>query len=335
MSEEVKNKILNTIKQSKEQSKGGKKYGKEKYLITQLPENEQNGKKRIRILPPSKEDESPISTVYYHQLYVNKYFMRLYDPEMNDGEESPLNRVRRELYNNGDKESRDLAKQYIPRLHYILKVIDRDNEQDGPKFWRFPLNKNGEGVMDKLEVIIEENFDITDVYNGRDLILDLSKNNKGVTKITNIRAGDPSKLSDDDNKIQEWVNDPVSWKDVYRKHPYEYLEIVASGHTPIYDKAKGTFVSKELQEEKEKEDQQEQAVVDTKPSSDATDTSNVLKTKKEQEESDSKTSEESEQSNDGIESDSAQNNNSDIETTNTKENSNDFADEPVDEDLPF
>ena len=51
----------------------------------------------------------------------------------NDGERSPLTEVYEELMSTGKESDKDLARQYRPRKFYIVKVIDRDNEDHGPK----------------------------------------------------------------------------------------------------------------------------------------------------------------------------------------------------------
>ena len=60
-------------------------------------------------------------------------------------------------------------------MFYIVKVIDRDNEQDGVKFWRFKHNYKQEGVLDKILPIWKAKGDVTDAEKGRDLIIELTK----------------------------------------------------------------------------------------------------------------------------------------------------------------
>ncbi len=59
--------------------------------------------------------------------------------------------------------------KYKPRKFYIVKVIDRDNEQDGPKFWRFKHNYKQEGIFDKIIPIYKAKGDVADAEKGRDL----------------------------------------------------------------------------------------------------------------------------------------------------------------------
>ena len=43
---------------------------------------------------------------------------------------------------------KEMAREYTPRKYYVVKGIDRDNEDHGVKFWRFKHKYTGDGVMD-------------------------------------------------------------------------------------------------------------------------------------------------------------------------------------------
>jgi hypothetical protein len=216
-----------------------------RYFSAILQKNEKSAQKRIRILP-TKDGSSPFVEVWYHEIQVNGQWVKLYDPDKNNNERSPLTEVYNELISTGKKEDKELASQYRSRLFYIVKVIDRDNEQDGVKFWRFKHNYKNEGVLDKIIPIFRAKGDITDPDSGRDLILELTKAKtpKGATYtvIQTVMYDDPSPISDDSNQMSEWVGDEMSWEDVYSKKPVEYLEAIARGETPRWDSEKGGYV---------------------------------------------------------------------------------------------
>ena len=74
-----------------------------------------------------------------------------------------------------------MAKKYNQREYYVVKVIDREKEIEGPKFWRFNRDYTNQGVFDKIIAIVQEigpNDDITDVSNGIDLTLDIRRDQK-------------------------------------------------------------------------------------------------------------------------------------------------------------
>jgi hypothetical protein len=216
-----------------------------KYFAALLKDNEKQGQRKIRILPTS-DGSSPFKEVWFHEVQVDGKWQKFYDPAKNDNERSPLNEVYEELTSTGRESDKELAKQYKARKFYIVKVIDRDNEQDGVKFWRFKHNYKQEGVLDKIIPIWKAKGDITDSDNGRDLILELTKAKtpKGATYtvIQTVMYDDPTPISKDETQMSEWVSDGMTWEDVYSKKPVEYLEAIARGETPRWDSEKGGYV---------------------------------------------------------------------------------------------
>ena len=61
-----------------------------------------------------------------------------------------INEVFEDLMSTGKEADKKLAGNYRSRMFYIVKVIDRDAEEDGVKFWRFKHNYKNEGVLDKI-----------------------------------------------------------------------------------------------------------------------------------------------------------------------------------------
>ena len=216
-----------------------------KYFAALLKDNEKQGQRKIRILP-TPDGSSPFKEVWFHEVQVDGKWQKFYDPSKNDNERSPLNEVYEELMSTGKESDKQLATQYRSRKFYIVKVIDRDNEQDGVKFWRFKHNYKQEGILDKIIPIWKAKGDITDPDNGRDLILELTKAKtpKGATYtvIQTVMYDDPSSISEDNNEMLEWVGDEMTWEDVYSKKPVEYLEAIARGETPRWDSEKGGYV---------------------------------------------------------------------------------------------
>ena len=216
-----------------------------KYFAALLKDTEKQGQRRVRILPTT-DGSSPFKEVWFHEIQVDGKWQKFYDPAKNDNERSPLNEVYEELMSTGKESDKELAKQYKARKFYIVKVIDRDNEQDGVKFWRFKHNYKQEGILDKIIPIWKAKGDITDPDNGRDLILELTKAKtpKGATYtvIQTVMYDDPSPISADADTMAEWVGDEMTWEDVYSKKPVEYLEAIARGETPRWDSEKGGYV---------------------------------------------------------------------------------------------
>ena len=216
-----------------------------KYFTTLLPKGSRSGEKRIRILPTT-DGSSPFKEVFYHELQVDGQWVKLYDPKQ-EGKRSPLNEVYEGLMMTGVEADKVLARQYRARKFYIVKVIDRENEQDGVKFWRFKHNSKGEGILDKIFPLFKNKGDITDTQKGRDLIITLgltkAGNGKEYTAITSIIPEDITPLSNDNDTSNSWVNDELTWADVYSKKPEEYLEMIAKGEVPKWDSETKKYVS--------------------------------------------------------------------------------------------
>ena len=215
-----------------------------KYFAAILSDKETQGQRRLRILP-TKDGSSPFKEVWYHEIQVDGKFQKFYDPGKNDNERSPLNEVYEELRSTGKESDKELAKQYLSRKFYIVKVIDRDNEEDGVKFWRFKHNYKNEGILDKIIPIWRNKGDITDPVTGRDIILELTKAKtpKGAqyTVIQTVMYDDAAPVHEDKTTADSWINDELSWEDVYSKKPVEYLEAIARGETPKWNSDKGGY----------------------------------------------------------------------------------------------
>ena len=221
-----------------------------KYFTTLLPKGERSGERRIRILP-MKDGSTPFVPVYFHEVQVDGNWVKLYDPKQ-EGKRSPLNEVYEGLIMTGDEQDKVLARQYRSRMFYIVKVIDRDREQDGVKFWRFKRNTKSEGVLDKIAPLFRNKGDITDPQKGRDLIINLNLtkagNGREYTTITSIIPEDQSPLHTDSDILNSWLNDELVWSDVYSKKPEEYLEMIAKGEVPRWDTTTGKYVSNSTEE---------------------------------------------------------------------------------------
>jgi len=216
-----------------------------KYFAAILKDNEKQGQRRLRILP-TPDGSSPFKEVWFHEVQVDGKWVKLYDPGKNDNERSPLNEVYEELMSTGKENDKKLAPTYKSRKFYIVKVIDRDNEEDGVKFWRFKHNYKNEGILDKIIPIWRSKGDITDPEKGRDIILELTKAKtpKGATYtvIQTVMYDDPTPVHEDTDLAKSWINDELTWSDVYSKKPVEYLEAIARGETPRWDSEKGGYV---------------------------------------------------------------------------------------------
>jgi len=222
-----------------------------RYFTTVLPKGSKGEERRIRILP-TKDGSSPFVEVYFHEIQVDGKWVKLFDPSQ-EGKRSPLNEVREALNMTGVESDRELARNYRSRKFYIVKVIDRDHEEDGVKFWRFKHNAKGDGILDKVFPIFRNKGDITHPETGRDMILSLTLTKAGTgkeyTSINSVIPEDAGKLHADDNVAKTWIEDELTWSDVYSKKGEDYLEMVAKGEVPRWDTNSNKWVSNSTAEE--------------------------------------------------------------------------------------
>jgi hypothetical protein len=247
--------VLAQYEKNKNATSGNNKISSEdrlkRYFTTVLPKGSKGEERRIRILP-TKDGSSPFVEVKFHEVQVDGKWVKLYDPAQ-EGKRSPLNEVYEGLMMSGVDSDKELARNYRSRKFYIVKVIDRDHEADGVKFWRFKHNHKGDGVIDKIFPIFRNKGDVTNPENGRDLILSLTLTKAGTGKeytvINSVLNDDPSALHSDANVAKTWLDDELTWSDVYSKKGDDYLEMVARGEVPRWDTASSKWVSNLTTEE--------------------------------------------------------------------------------------
>ena len=221
-----------------------------KYFTEKLPKGVKSQTKTFRILP-GKGEESPFTEAYFHEKELNGTWPKTYCPKLNDGEHCPLCEAREALLEDGSEKAKELAKGLNPRKWYVVKGIDRDNEDDGVKFWRFKHKWTGDGVMDKLIPLFKLKGDITDPREGRDIVIVAGRNDKNHSVVNSIMCDDVTLLTDDTTKANEWIGNDETYKDVYAKKTLEYLEIMATNKTPIWDSEQKIYVAEEDKEEAE------------------------------------------------------------------------------------
>lgn len=254
-------------------------FNEKNYLNLRLNKGEVSRKVRVRILPVSSTDRNIFFIINTHSLKVNneisksgfKSFICLNDEhlEHRDGVGCPLCNKSRQLIEESNKcsdqaERKALFKaamQYKAKQTFIVRVIERGHEDEGVKFWRFNAHTDGNGIYDLLMNLYDdrnnesieqtgEPYNIFDLNNGKDIIITLSqdtasdKKNKVAIKITDASTSTP--LSKDKMQFDSWIEDPKVWSDMYASKTADYLEIVANGGIPYYDKANQMWIEKSV-----------------------------------------------------------------------------------------
>jgi hypothetical protein len=237
-------------------SENAKTYDLKNYFTTyDLEKDEQSKTKEIRILPNPKGG-SPLVEFYGHTAMVDGQKKTFPCLEHEKGTACPFCEAREALLATGDAGDKELAKKYNARKMYIAKLIDRNHEDEGVKFWRFNNDYTKKGAFDLIHGVVsglKKNKNISSPTEGRDLTIMINRNQTGLPIISSIVAQDSDVLSTDAAKSAEWLADERTWEDVYSVRNYDYLAIIVRGYTPICDKEAKCFVAKELAKENEAE----------------------------------------------------------------------------------
>ena len=227
-------------------------YDANNYFSERLPKGVDSGTFTIRILPPLQGKKVPYDSHNIHSWKIDgKYPKMVCRREI--GEDCPVCDAREALYAEGGTDEKEAAKKFNNKKMYILRVIDRDKEEEGVKFWRFGHSYKKDGILDKIMAIVSTmGINPFDAETGQDLVLQVSRDSAmpAVCRVTAVLPKGPSRLSADDNKYNTWLSDNRTWKDgIFKPKPYEYLKLVTIGKTPVWDKESKSYVSKEEIEE--------------------------------------------------------------------------------------
>ena len=300
--------VRNQYEQEQKQPVKKTQFDTKNYLQARLSSNEDSKTLTIRLLPFSPEGGSPFKKVFMHTVKVNKEvspsgWKTFVCPTHNKkdgsvmGEKCPFcetSAKARELKSKsldeptkkkyGDVEFLNRVKEM-----WIVRCIERDHEEDGVKFWLFNSSKKKDGVYDKIynlakirsEAAAKKGnvYNIFDVNNGLDLIITLTRTSDNKTAIQIVDAGIPSPLSENSELGEEWIHDNKQWNEVYTVKPYDYMEIIAMGGVPVFNKDANKYIDKEeldkVKEEAEKQRIDEALTEPTKDFSDIAESSGV------------------------------------------------------------
>jgi hypothetical protein len=222
-----------------------KVYNLDNYFNTYIDDKVKSATKTVRILP-TQDGTSPFTELYAHSVQVDGKWSKIPCLKHEKGEACPFCEANDALRATGKDSDKELAKKYNAKLFYVVKVIDRDNEHLGVKFWRFAHDWRKEGILDKIQgVLLAIKKDVTNPETGRDLSITINRNQLGKPTVSSISHLDPSVLSEDSEISTEWLNDARTWEDVYAIKSYEYMEIVVKGGIPVWDKDEKKFVDRE------------------------------------------------------------------------------------------
>jgi len=245
------------------------------YLQVTLDKNEQEKTLTIRLLPFTKDSETPFEKVYAHLIKVDKEvqangWKRLICPHKNKPNE-PLEKcpfcstaaeAKKLKYASSSQVEKDkyyeIEKANTANEMWIVRCIERGHEEDGPKFWMFShQGKKRDGIYDKMMALNESrrkkdpNYSIFDLNVGKDLDITIKRTVDKKLSITITDNDERTALTDDIATGVKWIEDSKTWQDVFKVKRYEYMEILINGGVPIYDKEQKCYIDKKDKKEQE------------------------------------------------------------------------------------
>lgn len=246
--------------------------------------NEKTKELKIRLLPIDEKSSTPFKKIYVHQVKVPKEvaksgyksYICLEKTEGVDhkiyGNKCPFCELNREAYKKSveatnpvdKKRYQDTSLANLAKEACVIRCIERGAEDDGPKFWKFNIKLDKTDPKNLIKKLYKTRLDesredggeenILDIYKGKDLKVTIEladskieneSDKKNKTSITIIDCGKNKPLSENNDLVREWINDPKKWSDVFTIKPYEYLAIIINGGIPWFDKANEKWISKE------------------------------------------------------------------------------------------
>jgi len=227
-----------------------KKYELKNYFSTHLDKNTTKASKTIRILPPLEGSSTFYEVLWGHKIELDGSWKTFPCLQHEEDKPCPFCEAKQALYASGTDSDKELAKKYNAKKMYVVRVIERGNEEEGVKFWRFNYSWTKDGTLDKIMTAMKAvAHDITNPNTGRDLTLEINRNQFGIPVVNSITYPlESTTLTSNVEQGKEWLGDTRTWRDVYSTRDYDYLKIVVRGDVPVYDKTQEKFVGRKEQE---------------------------------------------------------------------------------------
>jgi hypothetical protein len=178
------------------------------------------GKTVIRIVPYQFDKENPFSEMYFHYDLGKKTFLSPFTY----GNPDPIVEFAEKLKKTGSSDDWKMGKKLEPKMRTYVPIIVRGKESEGVKYWGF-----GKQIYQEiLNILTDEDYgDITDLKNGRDIVVEFQKaEDAGNTygKIS-IRVKPNATPATDNKEIFEKIlNGQKDLKEIFPEPSYDDLK---------------------------------------------------------------------------------------------------------------
>lgn len=178
------------------------------------------GKTVIRIVPWKDNPQNPFIEMYFHYL-GNKTHLS----PTSYGNRDPILEFAEALAAGGTKDDYAQARPFRPKLRTFVPMIVRGEESKGVRFMSF-----GKTVYTELlSIIADPDYgDITDVQNGRDVVVEYIPQEKSDTNFakTMVRPKpNVTPLSEDAALVQRLLTEQPDIRSLFKEPSYEELKV--------------------------------------------------------------------------------------------------------------
>jgi hypothetical protein len=179
------------------------------------------GKNTIRIVPYQFNKDNPFTEMYFHYDLGKK---SNYLSPITYGNADPVVEFAEKLKKTGDSNDWKMGRKLEPKMRTYVPIIVRGKENEGVKYWGF-----GKQVYQELlGFIADEDYgDITDVKNGRDVVVEFIKpEDAGNTfgKITIRVKPNATPATDSKEVAEKIVNGQKDLKEIFPEPSYDTLK---------------------------------------------------------------------------------------------------------------
>ena len=178
------------------------------------------GKTVVRIVPWKENRENPFVELHFHYL-GNKTLLS----PTSYGNRDPILEFAEALAAGGTKDDWAQARPFRPKLRTFVPIVVRGEEEKGVRFMSF-----GKTVYTELLSIISDPDygDITDVNNGRDIVIEYIPQEKSDTNFakTMVRPKpNQTPLATSAEKIEKLLTEQPDIRAIFKEPSYEELKV--------------------------------------------------------------------------------------------------------------
>jgi hypothetical protein len=178
------------------------------------------GKAVVRIVPWKDNPENPFIELYFHYLGNKTYLSPI-----SNGNRDPIAEFADAIASGGNKDDYAQARQFRPKLRTFVPVVVRGEENLGVRFMSF-----GKTVYTELlSIIADPDYgDITDVRNGRDIVVEYIPQEKSDTSFakTMVRPKpNQTPISESAETVQRFLREQPDIRALFKEPSYEELKV--------------------------------------------------------------------------------------------------------------